>query len=150
MKDTSIPLAANKPAEEAVKLDAFSVSAAPNRGFGFSGGLVGTQVMSDDQAKQQLVVTTNESAEKNRGFLSGLFGRNNADDEKKAKAEVAPTTTLKDIPVAYSVITKEFNDSMTRNGFVGVASSPSEFAEFIKKDTAKVQDVIRRANVHVD
>jgi tripartite-type tricarboxylate transporter receptor subunit TctC len=48
------------------------------------------------------------------------------------------------------VATQEFTDYVLTSGFEGVGSSPSEFAEFIRNDTIKVQDVIRRANVHID
>lgn len=44
----------------------------------------------------------------------------------------------------------DFVAYMSKNGFEGVGSTPVEFTEFIKKDAAKVESVIKRANVHVD
>lgn len=48
------------------------------------------------------------------------------------------------------VNSQEFVEYMLKNGFEGVGSTPSEFAEFIRKDTEKVESVIRRANVRID
>ncbi len=48
------------------------------------------------------------------------------------------------------VATPEFNDYAVRNGFVKAGSTPKEFAAFIAKDTARVGDIIRGANVKVD
>lgn len=44
----------------------------------------------------------------------------------------------------------EFVAYMSKNGFEGVGSGPAEFTDFIKKDAAKVESVIKRANVRVD
>ena len=48
------------------------------------------------------------------------------------------------------VASQDFVEYMLKNGFEGVGSTPAEFAEFIAKDTAKVESVIRRANVRID
>ena len=39
---------------------------------------------------------------------------------------------------------------MLNNGFVAATSTPAEFADFIRKDSARVAEVIRRANVKVE
>jgi tripartite-type tricarboxylate transporter receptor subunit TctC len=39
---------------------------------------------------------------------------------------------------------------MLNNGFEVATTTPAEFAEFIRKDSARVAEVIRRANVRVE
>ena len=39
---------------------------------------------------------------------------------------------------------------MLNNGFDAATSTPAEFAEFIRRDSARVADIIRRANVRVE
>ena len=49
-----------------------------------------------------------------------------------------------------AVNTPEMTTYMLGNGFDAATSTPAEFAEFIRKDSARVADVIRRANVRVE
>ena len=44
----------------------------------------------------------------------------------------------------------EMASYMLGNGFEAATSTPAEFAEFIRKDSARVAEVIRRANVRVE
>jgi tripartite-type tricarboxylate transporter receptor subunit TctC len=44
----------------------------------------------------------------------------------------------------------DFVAYVSKNGFEAIGSSPAEFADFIKKDAAKVESVIKRANVRID
>ncbi len=44
----------------------------------------------------------------------------------------------------------DFIDYMNRIGFIGVGSTPAEFADFIAKDTEKVGEIIRAANVRAE
>ena len=44
----------------------------------------------------------------------------------------------------------EMASYMLKNGFDAATSTPAEFAEFIRKDSARVAEVIRRANVKVE
>jgi tripartite-type tricarboxylate transporter receptor subunit TctC len=39
---------------------------------------------------------------------------------------------------------------MLNNGFDAATSTPAEFAEFIRKDSARVAEIIGRANVRVE
>src|SRR5262245_56699199 len=49
-----------------------------------------------------------------------------------------------------AVNTPEMAAYMLNNGFDAATSTPAEFAEFIRKDSARVAEVIRRANVRVE
>ena len=62
----------------------------------------------------------------------------------------APIVEKLSAEVKRIVASKEFTEYALKNGFEAIGSSPAEFAEFIRKDTAKVQSVIRRANVRID
>jgi tripartite-type tricarboxylate transporter receptor subunit TctC len=62
----------------------------------------------------------------------------------------APIVEKVSAEVRRIVATREFNEYMIKNGFEGAAGTPAEFAEFIRKDSAKVESVIRRANVHIE
>ena len=44
----------------------------------------------------------------------------------------------------------DIGDYMLKNGFELATSTPAEFAEFIRKDSARVAEIIRRANVRVE
>lgn len=44
----------------------------------------------------------------------------------------------------------EMASYMLNNGFVAASSTPAEFTEFIRKDSARVAEVIRQANVRVE
>jgi tripartite-type tricarboxylate transporter receptor subunit TctC len=48
------------------------------------------------------------------------------------------------------VNTPEMAAYMLNNGFDAATSTPAEFAEFIRADSARVAEVIRRANVRVE
>lgn len=48
------------------------------------------------------------------------------------------------------VNSQEMADYMLKNGFEAATSTPAEFAEFIKKDSAKTAQVIKAANVKVE
>jgi tripartite-type tricarboxylate transporter receptor subunit TctC len=49
-----------------------------------------------------------------------------------------------------AVASPEMASYMLNNGFVAASSTPAEFAEFIRKDSSRVAEVIRQANVRVE
>jgi tripartite-type tricarboxylate transporter receptor subunit TctC len=49
-----------------------------------------------------------------------------------------------------SIKTVEFSDRLKQEGAIGVASTPAEFQEMIKKDIDKWKDVIQKAGIHAE
>ncbi len=63
-----------------------------------------------------------------------------------------PAATVEKISsdIRRTVASPEMARYMLNNGFVAASSTPAEFAEFIRKDSARVAEVIRQANVRVE
>jgi tripartite-type tricarboxylate transporter receptor subunit TctC len=63
-----------------------------------------------------------------------------------------PAATVEKISsdIRRAVASPEMASYMLNNGFVAASSTPAEFAEFIRKDSARVAEVIRQANVRVE
>ena len=52
--------------------------------------------------------------------------------------------------VKKSIKTAEFSDKLKQEGAIGVASTPAEFQDMIKKDIEKWKEVIQKAGIHAE